>query len=188
LWARCGLSGILPTAGTTRLAYPYIMLSSKSFVPPLLCVGLSLIFAAGCGERRESFYPSLADAISAGEINRGWIPDFLPESSRAIHIIYAPESPRTYCAFEFSPSDSQGLVKNLTNLDALPPSVKHVQRSGVSWWPTVLRGDLDLMKIHEAGFKAYLSEERSTSVNIDVVLFAIDWTNGRGFFYRTNKR
>jgi hypothetical protein len=109
----------------TLAVYSYIMLSSKSFVAsPLVCVGLSLILAAGCSERREAFYPSLADAISAGEINRGCIPDFLPESSRAIHIIYAPESPRTYCAFEFSPSDSQRLVRNLTNLDALRPSVK----------------------------------------------------------------
>jgi len=163
------------------------MLSSKSFVA-LVCLAVSLIVAVGCSERRESFYPSLADAISAGEVNRGWIPDFLPESSRSIHIIYAPESPRTYCAFEFSHGDSQRLVKNVTDLDALPPSVKHVQRSGVSWWPAVLRGDLDLKKIHEAGFKAYLSEERAESVDSDVVLFAIDWTNGRGFFYRTNKQ
>ena len=164
------------------------MLSSKSFVvSPVLCVGLSLMLAAGCGDRRESFYPSLADAISAGEIDRGWIPDFLPESSRAIHIIYDPASPRTYCAFEFSPNDSQRLVKNLTNLEALPPSVKHVQRSGMSWWPAVLRGDLDLSKIHEAGFKVYFFEE-PTPVGSDVVLFALDWTNGRGFFYRINKQ
>jgi hypothetical protein len=75
------------------------VVSSKSFLAsPILCVGLSLILAAGCGDRRESFYPSLADAIRAGEINRGWIPDFLPESSRAIHIIYDPVSPRTYSA------------------------------------------------------------------------------------------
>jgi hypothetical protein len=71
------------------------MVSSKSFlVPPILCVGLSLIVAAGCGDRHESFYPSLAYAIDAGEIDRGWIPNFLPESSRAIHIIYDPASQR----------------------------------------------------------------------------------------------
>ena len=106
---------------------------------------------AVCSERREAFYLSLAVAISAGEVNRRWIPDFLPENSRAIHIIYAPESPRTYCAFEFSPSDSQRLVTNLTNLDSLPPSVKHVQRSGVSWRPAVLRGDPDLGKFMKRG-------------------------------------
>ena len=164
------------------------MVSSKSsLVLPILCVGLSLILAAGCGDRRESFYPSLADAISAGETNRGWIPDFLPESSRAIHIIYDPASPRTYCAFEFSPDDSQRLMKNLTNLDALPPSVKHVQRSGVSWWPAMLNGNLELRKIHEAGFKVYSVEEPGTPGETDALLFAIDWTNGRGFLYRINK-
>jgi hypothetical protein len=164
------------------------MVSSKSFLAsPILCVGLSIILAAGCGDRRESSYPSLADAIRAGEINRGWIPDFLPESSRAIHIIYDPASPRTYCAFEFSPADSQRLMKNLTNLDALPPSVKHVQRSGVSWWPAMLKGNLDVEKIQRAGFKLYVVEEPGPP-NSDILLFAIDWTNGRGFFFRTNKQ
>jgi hypothetical protein len=164
------------------------MVSSKSFlVSPILCVGLSLILAAGCGDRRELFYPSLANAISAGEINRGWIPDFLPESSRAIHIIYDPASPRTYCAFDFSTDDSHRLRKRLTNLDALPTSVKYVPHSGVSWWPAMLKGNLDVGKIREAGFKVYLDEEPGTSVETDVLLFAIDWTNGRGFFYRTNK-
>jgi hypothetical protein len=164
------------------------MVSSKSFlVSPILCVGLSLIVAAGCGDRRESFYPSLAYAISAGEINRGWIPDFLPESSRAIHIIYDPASPRTYCVFEFSPNDSQRLMKNLTNLDALPPSVKDVPRSGVSWWPAMLKGNLDVEKIHRAGFTLYVVEEPGPP-NTDILLFAIDWTNGRGLFFRTTKQ
>jgi hypothetical protein len=42
------------------------MVPSKSFlVPPMLCVGLSLIVAAGCGERHESFYRSLRKALRA---------------------------------------------------------------------------------------------------------------------------
>lgn len=165
-----------------------IMFSSKSLLAlPILCAGLTSFFAAGCGDRRDSFYPSLADAIKSGEVTRGWIPDFLPKGSRAIHIIYDPSSPRTWCAFEFSPDDSQRLRENLTSIDGLPPSIKRVPSPGVSWWPAVLKGNLDVVKINTAGFKLYKVEEAVTSVNPDILLFAVDWTNGRGFFYRTNE-
>ena len=164
------------------------MISSKALLLlPVLCVGLTSILVVGCGDRRDSFYSSLADADKAGEITRGWIPDYLPGSSRAIHIIYAPESPRTWCAFEFSPGDSQRLRENLKSVGALPPPVKRVASPGVSWWPAVLKGNLDVEKIHRAGFELYMVEEPAPPANTDILLFAIDWTNGRGLFHRTNE-
>lgn len=86
-----------------------------------------------CGDRQESSYATLADAAKAGGISRGWIPDYLPTSSHAIHIIYDPSSPRTWCVFEFSPADSQSLKKNLTSVDALPQRLKRVDSPGASW-------------------------------------------------------
>jgi len=50
-----------------------------------------------------------------------------------------------------------------------------------------LKGNLDVEKIHKAGFELYVVEIPATSVNTDVFLFAIDGANGRGFFYRTHK-
>jgi len=42
---------------------------------------LPLIIAAGimcaCKEKFESYYPSAADAVKAGEFDRGWLPDVL---------------------------------------------------------------------------------------------------------------
>jgi len=134
-----------------------------------------------------SFYPSLNDAIKAGEIDRGWIPDYLPESSHAIHIIYDPASPWTWCAFEFSPADSQGLKKNLTSVNALPQRLKRVDDPGASWWPDYLKGKIDVKRFHANGngFDAYVVEEPDVQSRTGVVLFAIDWAKGRGFFYRT---
>src|ERR1700687_308581 len=75
----------------------------------ILCVTCVLI--ACHGDRRESFYPSLADAKKDGAIDRGWIPDFLPASSRTIHEVHDLSPSTTWCAFEFLPNDSQGLRK-----------------------------------------------------------------------------
>lgn len=148
------------------------------------CIATSALLQT-CGDRRVLFYPSLTDAIKAGEIDRGWIPDYLPASSHAIHIIYNPASPRTWCAFEFSPTDSQGLKKNLTNVNALPEALKRVDSPGASWWPDVLKGDLDTAKLRSNGFDANVANEIDVRAGSNVVLFAIDWTNGRGFFYRS---
>ena len=152
----------------------------------VLCVGLASILVAGCGDRSESFYSSLADADKAGAITHGWIPDdLLPASSRAIHEVHEVSPSTEWCAFEFLFTDSQGLRKNLKTVDALPPSVRHVPSPGVSWWPAVLKGNLDVEKIRREGFDLYVLERRETSLTTEILLFAIDWAKGRGFFYST---
>jgi hypothetical protein len=149
-----------------------------------MCIAANALLQA-CGDRQESSYATLADAAKAGDINRGWIPDYLPTSSHAIHIVYDPSSPRTWCAFEFSPADSQSLKKNLTSVDVLPQRLKHVDGPSASFWPDFLKGDLDVARFQGTGFGAYVAEEPDVQSNTDLVLFAIDWTKGRAFFYRT---
>ena len=154
----------------------------------LLCVGSARVLVACHSDRRESFYPSLADAKKDGAIDRGWVPDdLLPDSSRDIHEVHDISPSTEWCAFEFLPADSQRLRKNLKSADTLPASVRRVPNPGVSWWPVVLKGNLDAEKIRRAGFNLYVFETPSTSVTTDVLLFAIDWPTGRGFFYRTRK-
>jgi hypothetical protein len=165
------------------------MISSKAFLlTAVFCVSLTSILLACGGERRESFYPSLADADKAGAITHGWIPDdLLPGSSRAIREVHDISPSTEWCAFEFLPADSQGLRKNLKSVDALPPSVRHVPSPGVSWWPAVLKGNLDVGEIHRAGFDLYVVVRPETSVTTEVLLFAIDWAKGRVFFYGTRE-
>jgi hypothetical protein len=144
--------------------------------------------AASLSDRYESFYPSLAEAEKDGAITRGWIPDdLLPSSSRAIHELHDLSPSREWCAFEFSTDGSERLHKGLKSIDTLPPSIRHVRKPDVSWWPRVLTGDLDIPRIRSAGFDLYEVERPANSVMTDVLLFAVDWSTGRGFFYRTRK-
>jgi len=139
-----------------------------------------------CNERRDLFFPFLADAIKSGEITRGWIPSFLPESSRANHLIYNITSSRTWCAVEFSPNDSQRIQKVLsTPAPELPARLRNVDSPGTSWWPRFLFSDLDAEGIHRQGYTIYILEEPCTMSDTTLLFFAIDWIKGRGFFYRT---
>jgi len=160
----------------TRLSAGVLLLSA--------CIAATA-FLQACSDRHESSYASLADASKAGEITRGWIPDYLPRKTRSIHIMYEPSSPRTWCAFEFSPFDSQGLKENLSTVSALAGRLKYIDDPGVSWWPAFLKGNLDIVRFRAEGFDAYVAQEVAPQSSNDMVLFAIDWATGRGFFYRT---
>jgi hypothetical protein len=155
-------------------------------VAALVWVFLACVLACH-DDRRESFYPSLADAKRDGAIDRGWIPDFLPESSRAIHELHDISPSTTWCAFEFLPADSQALRKSLKSAGAPAPSVRLVPNPGKSWWPAVLAGNLDIEKIHGAGFELSTVVTPETPSTNEVLLFAIDWSKKRGFLYRTRQ-
>ncbi len=138
-------------------------------------------------DRRESFYPTFADADKDGAITHGWIPGYLPASSQAIHEVHDISPSTEWCAFEFLPSDSQSLQKNLKRVDVLAPWVRDVPSPRVPWWPGMLEGKLDTEKIHRAGFELYVVEVPETSVTTAIYLFVVDWPKGRAFFYSTRE-
>jgi hypothetical protein len=153
-----------------------------------LYVSLACVLIACRSEHREYFYKTLVDADKAGEITRGWIPDdLMPGSSRAIRLVEELSPSREWCAFEFLPSDSEKLLQNLKSVDALPSQVDHIRSPHVSWWPSVLKGSLDVQEIHKAGFQLYVVERPANSVQMGIYLFALDSSKGHGFFYWTYK-
>jgi hypothetical protein len=149
------------------------------------CILFAGILAACHGNRRESFYSSLADAKTDGAVDRGWIPDFLTERSRDIHEFHELSPSTQWCAFEFPPADAPVLRKLLKSDGTSLSWVRRVPDPGKPWWPAVLRGDLDATKIRESGLDLYLTLEPETATTHEVLLVAIDWVKSRGFFYRT---
>jgi hypothetical protein len=140
----------------------------------------------GCGGRKQYFYNTLADADKAGEITRGWIPDdLMPGSSRALHLVEELSPSREWCAFEFLPTDSQNLRNNLTSIDRLPRAVTHVPNPDATWWPEMLQGSINAAEIRHAGFDLYVVERPANGVEMGIYLSAVNWSEGRGFFYST---
>jgi hypothetical protein len=161
--------------------------SPAAFLYALLSVGLVCFLVACHSDRRESFYPSLSEADKDGATTRGWIPEFLPGSSHSIHEVHDLSPSTEWGAFEFAPSDSEILRKSLKHVDALPQRMRRVPNPGVSWWPSILDGTLDIENIHRSALELYLVETADTSVTTNVSLFAIDWPKGRGYFFCTRK-
>lgn len=152
-----------------------------------LCLGMMGILMKYHSDRQESFYPSLAEADKDGAITRGWVPaDLLPASSRRLRITGSLSPSREWCAFESALADAPNFRKTLRSIDALPKSVRRVPHAGTSWWPSVLEGNLEVNRIHTAGLDLDVIERPATSVSNEIFLFAIDWSEGRGYFYSTS--
>src|SRR5207302_7935705 len=89
------------------------------------------------------------------------------------------------------PSASQNdaslqLLNHLNVIHFLPSAVRRIRDPHVSWWPSGLKGNLDTGRIRSEGFDLYEVERPANAVMTDVLLFAVDWSKGRGFFYRTS--
>jgi hypothetical protein len=83
-----------------------------------------------------------------------------------------------------SPSEPQRLRETLTSTVTPLAQNWKVRDPGVAWWPDFLEGDLDVRRLHENGFALYVVTEPDVPSGTRPVVFAIDWTKGRGFFFR----
>jgi len=153
-----------------------------------LLLSVTLVWIAAvlvaCGTDHESFYLSLADADKDGGISHGWIPDYLPASSHAIHEAHDQSPEYQWCTFEFSPSDTERLRKTLQPVDA-PLPVRRIPSPHLSWWPSMLTGNLDDRRIRSAGLELYAAIEPGPADFKSIYFFAIDWRHGRAYFYST---
>jgi hypothetical protein len=151
------------------------------------CCLLMLLVLVGChNDKVEWSYASLADVKKAEPSAQSWVPsDLLPKSSRNIEVVGELSPSKEWCAFEFTPSGSNGLLKNLNKVDTLP--VGNVKNPHVPWWPTVLTGYLDMKEIRSVGLELFVVEKPANAVNTTIYLFALDLPKGRGYFYSTYK-
>ena len=145
------------------------------------------IFNVACNEVRKLNYASFSEAVEAGEITRGWIPYYLPESSHNIHIIYDITTSETWCNFEFSPNDVLAFKEALgAEVDFLPTRLHRIKKPD-SLWPEFLSGNLDIQKINRSGFSSYILEEKCYQGldNTALLFFVVNWEGGKGWFHNT---
>jgi len=124
-------------------------------VPTAICCLLLMVVLVGCRPDQESFYPTRSDAEKKGEFDRGWLPNFLPNSLHAIHLAYDLSPSREWCGFEFNQEDVDILLSGLkaANPSSLP--IAQIPSPHLQWWPKALEGNLNVQAIKRAGFELY---------------------------------
>lgn len=128
----------LPVAQFARLSRRGSIANVSQTMRALVASGTLFVMVAGivsCGERTEVFFTNADAARRAGAVDRGWIPDWLPNSARGIHEAHDIDTNQGLVAFSFDPEDSR----------IPPPSCTQVQRESLEpvpfsmpWWPNDL--------------------------------------------------
>lgn len=96
----------------------------------LPCLGL----LAGClSDTLDATYGNLAEARADGAIERGWIPDWVPESATALHEVHTLDTNVSALAFDL-PGDTRVPLPDgclpATHAQTLPVRFER------SWWPS----------------------------------------------------
>jgi hypothetical protein len=141
--------------------------------------GLSivLVLAAGaCGDTdvvTES-YATLAEAISAGAVARGWLPAGLPAGTRDLRLAHDLDTSRRWGLFNFDPSDADAL-RALLGAGLSIQGIVCDPPPRIEWWPVLLRGPLDQTQVHATGLRAYQARAGDLA-------FLVNWSQSRAYY------
>jgi len=153
-----------------------------------VAVAVLLLSVSSCGgDWQESYYPTRVAAEKDGEFERGWLPEYLPASSRDIHELHRIEHPKTWGSFAYNSEDLDGMLAVVTKVDVLPPVLATISRPGSTWWPDLISGSLDMEALNRAGFELYVTHDNDMGANARglIYLFILDRVQGRGYFFET---
>ena len=124
-------------------------------------------------------YATLAQARAAGAIERGWVPEGLPEGSYELREAHDLDTNRRWGLFSFPPAEREALRALLEPAEVSLTGVSVDIPSRIEWWPVLLRGALDHEQIKTTGLKAHRAVQGD-------LLFVVNWEQGRAYYWTTN--
>jgi hypothetical protein len=138
----------------------------------LLLVLYFILFFLYRSEKPKTFYPTLADAIKDGAIERGWIPPILPPSSRKITEQHDIDTNIGWIKFTADSADLKILLLRLRVLTNQEIDMLFPLRSPGKWWD--------------------IKKESRNSLSFAAYDYKISWANGRtedkvGYFFIDEK-
>ena len=108
----------------------------------LALIGLlaACLALAGCGPsyERTEHYPTREDAVRAGAFSRGWLPQWLPASSREIWETHDQDSNDLYLKFECDKPEIESFLKAAGATPIAERERPQLPIISESWWPKEL--------------------------------------------------
>ena len=120
-------------------------------------------------------YATLAEAQTAGAVDRGWLPRGLPPGTRELRVAHDLDSPRRWGLFDFPPDEGDRLRALLGEEIAFDGLTANPPRR-IEWWPVLLREQLDGERIKATGVRGYAAKEGG-------LVFAVNWPQGRAYYW-----
>jgi hypothetical protein len=92
------------------------------------------VLLAGCRDPDQIYreYPSQAEATAAGEVERGWLPEWIPAEARHLHLQNDVDTNEWWLRFDL---DSAPAARLKRNLERVPPTAVRLSKpSRAAWW------------------------------------------------------
>lgn len=139
---------------------------------------LAAASAAACSDLDvvTASYRTLDEARDAGAIERGWVPEGLPEGTHELREAHDLDSNRRWGLFNFPPAQGDRLRALLETDEISLAGVTCGIPARIEWWPVLLRGRLDHEGIKSAGLTAYDARRGG-------LLFVVNWEQGRAYYW-----
>lgn len=115
---------------------------NQAAVTTLVLSTMLLISSCERFDTIERTYPDMATAISAGAIEKGWIPTFLPMSAKDIRLQANLDTNEVWLGFSVQTKDQSFLEKSCRKINKT--AVKLPRNRAGDWWPMELRQGSDL--------------------------------------------
>lgn len=148
----------------------------KSKILPMLIVGgviligmVLMIDKLEEGERTDAAYATRAEAVTAGEFKRGWIPEFVPKSATRIRVAYDLDSNSTSLRFHSDNRDRRWISGQAVRISGEEFGRVRPARLQPAWWPVKLGDRWTFYRCHPSGRF--------------VRTLAIDWRAGEACFW-----
>lgn len=133
---------------------------------------------AGCGGRnvQTAVYATMSEARTSGAVEKGYVPDVLPDKAYELRAAYAVDGHQRWGLFNFPPAEADALRVILQPEEiSLAGTVMDVP-GRIEWWPLILRGDVDAERAKATGLRTY--NARSAPF-----VFAVNWSQGRAYYW-----
>jgi hypothetical protein len=134
----------------------------------------------GCSDRDvvTETYSTIAEAVKAGAVERGWVPRGLPPSTQELREAHDIDSNRRWGLFNFAPEEGHHLRKLIadpTESNAAKPLTCNIP-ARIEWWPVLLRGSIARERLTDAGLSVHVTPEGMNLI--------VNWKQGRAYYWQ----
>ncbi len=123
-------------------------------------------------------YATHAEAVAAGEVQRGWLPEWVPKSATDLHMQSDVDNNQWWMRLDLPSVAAESLRRTLVSVPAGSVSVRKPSRSG-AWW---FEGLKEQQAANDAALYAHLYRGSGTPVAGSIVM-AFDPTSSRVYIW-----
>ncbi|HST63171.1 MAG TPA: hypothetical protein VLK84_30960 [Longimicrobium sp.] len=106
--------------------------------PAPWALAMTLVLSA-CFEQPYRHYATAADAVAAGEAQRGWLPAWVPGSARDLHMQGDLDSNQWWLRADLTPAAADSLRAVLEPVSADSVRYRSPRRSGRWWFESLIQ-------------------------------------------------